>query len=449
MPRRRPPCVAPAAKKDRHGRSVPAYRETGDGGRQFGRPLDVLLVFPQPYAVGMSNLGFLFVYRRLRELPEVAVERAFLDDDGTLSPAVESGRDWRQFPVIALSVSYELDVLRFAQWARTAGLELDAGARAQRPLLLVGGTGVQVNPHLWTGVADSVCTGRWEEAEAAVRDRLRGLLGLPPAPEPLPPAPLVHNTLFAADAVFAGALLLELERGCRYRCPFCWYAHATARAAAPAAADLLAVVDRCPAPTVGLVSACLADYPQLTELLTGLRQRQRQIGFASLRFDRLSDSDLALLAACGMRTLTIAPETGAPALKQAVGKRQTTAELVARLQVAAAAGIRNFRLYYLIGLPGEGEEELRQTAAEIAALARAVRAADAACRCEVTINPLVPKPGTPWAAAALLSAPAMRQARRLVADCLQGSGAQVAWGSWREARQQHRLAHSRAPLTAL
>lgn len=449
MPRRRPPRPAPAAKKDRRGRRVPVYRETGEGGRQFGRPLDVLLIFPQPYAVGMSNLGFLFVYRRLREFPEVNVERAFLDDDGTLSLAVESGRDWRQFPVLALSCSYELDVLRFAQWARTAGLELDAGQRAEQPLLLVGGTGVQVNPHLWAGVADVVCTGRWEENETALRDRLRALSGLPPATDSLPPAPLVHNTLFAADAVFAGALLLELERGCRYRCPFCWYAHATARAAAPAAADLLAVVDRFPTPTVGLVSACLADYLQLTELLTGLRERQRHIGFASLRFDRLDDNDLTLLAACGMRTLTIAPETGAPALKQVVGKRQTTAELVQRLQVAAAAGIRQFRLYYLVGLPGEGEEELRQTAAEIATLARAVRAVENTCRCEVTVNPLVPKPGTPWAAAALLSAPAMRQVRQLLTGCLQGSGVQLSWGSWREAQQQHRLAHSRVPLTAL
>lgn len=448
MPRRRPQRPAPAGKKDRRGRLVTVYHEQGAGGRQFGRPVDVLLIYPQPYPVGMSNLGFLFVYRRLREFPEVNVERAFLNDDGVLTPTVESGRDWRDFPVLALACAYEPDLLRWAHWAQAAGLELDAAARAGRPWLLAGGSGAQVNPRLLAGVADLVVPARWEDSEAGVRDWLRGLLGLPPAAEKMPAPDAVYNTLFTPEAVLANMLLLELHRGCRCRCPFCWYAHATALAPPLPAAAALALADRYPAATtVGLISATLADYPELPELLAGLRDRGRRVGFASLRLDRLTPELIGLLAACGMRTLTIAPESGAARWKKTVGKEWPVALLRERLTVAARAGIQRVKLYYMYGFPGETAAELQATGDEVAALAEVLP--QSGMTVEVAFNPLTPKPGTPWAALPLPSAACERETRRALEPRLRAAGVAGEWGSRRAAELQHRLAQAAENLAAL
>jgi len=438
--------VSPA-RRDRKGRAIAVYQEHGDGGRQFGRPAEVLLIFPQPYAVGMSNLGFLFVYRRLREFPEVNVERAFLAADGTLSRSVESNREWREFPVLALSAAYEPDLLRFARWARAAGLELDAAARGGRPWLLAGGTGTQVNPRLLAGVADRLVPGRWEESEGEVRDWLRGLLGLPPAPVPLAPPALVHNTLFAATAVFADTLLLEVQRGCRCRCPFCWYAHHQPVAPPPAAAELLAAVDRHPeVPSVGLVSASLLDYPQFAELLTGLQARGKRIGFASLRLDRLTPEILRLLADGGMQTLTVAPESGAERWKRAIGKPWPAELLRERLALAVTCGIRRVKLYYLYGFPGETAAERSATVREIAGAAAALHRL---AGLEVTFNPLTPKPGTPWADVPLPALAVEHELRREVGACRELDEVAVEWGSRREAELQVRLALAADNLAAL
>lgn len=430
-------------------------RETGYVQKPHGGRLRVALAFPNTYWVGMSNLGFQTIYRLFNDLPGVVCERVFLPPKQKLKTqlarktpllTVESQRRVAEFDLLAFSVSFEWDYTNVLTMLRLAGLRVRAAERTARdPLVVIGGAVTFVNPEPLAPFADVIAAGEGEELVPALaaavtaadsRDDLfarlvecrgfyvpsrydvrydaGGMIAeyLPRGGAPLPVRKAAvkatdrldppATTIFTPDTEFGSRLLIEVVRGCANLCRFCWagYNYLPVRAFPAARILELAARARPHARRVGLVSIALCDHPEIEEILERLSAMGYSISPASLRLDDLTPAIVRLLKESGERSLTIAPETGSDRLRRVINKTITNDEILDRADLIFRSGIENLKLYYMIGLPTETDEDLvamRDLTRELRAImVRHARARGSLGHITGSVNPLVPKPGTAY-----------------------------------------------------
>ena len=432
-------------------------KETGYVVKAHGHRLRVALAFPNTYWVGMSNLGFQTVYRLLNQEDDVVCERFFLPPKQELaemlasktSPVtLESQTPVGEFDVIALSVSFEWDYTNVVTLLRLAGVPPWSAERTDRhPLVVIGGAVTFVNPEPLAPFADVVAAGEGEQLvpslaravrAASNRAELLDLLAvergfyvpsrydpqygadgiltgytvragthaaLPvrkaavPTTDALdPPA----TSIFTPDTEFGSRFLVEVVRGCANLCRFCWagYNYLPVRAFPTERILTLAERARAVAHRVGLVSIALCDHPDIERILVRLQELGYAISPASLRLDDLTEPIVRVLRESGERSITIAPETGSDRLRRVINKTVTNDEILDRAELIFAAGIENLKLYYMIGLPTETDEDLVAirdlTVALRERMVKYARRRGQIGRIVGSVNPLVPKPGTAY-----------------------------------------------------
>jgi radical SAM superfamily enzyme YgiQ (UPF0313 family) len=433
-------------------------REVGFVRKPHGGRVRVALAFPNTYWVGMSSLGFQTVYRLFNDLDDVVCERVFLPpkqelraqlDSGTPLATLESQTPVRDMDVLAFSVSFEWDYTNIVSMLRLAGIPPRAAdrARGRYPLVVIGGAVTFVNPEPLALFADVIAAGEGEVlipaltraiAEADDRpDLLRRLTaergfyipsfydvhyaedgsllrfeakpgtGAPPVVKKAavksadgldPPA----TSIFTPDTEFGSRLLIEVVRGCANLCRFCWagYNYLPVRAFPADRILELARQARPYAAKAGLVSIALCDHPEIERILTELLAMGYSISPASLRMDDLTEPIVRLLRASGERSITIAPETGSDRLRRVINKTVTNAEILERTETIFANGIENLKLYYMIGLPTERDEDL-DAIRDLTVAMREIMLAHGRPRGRLgrivgSVNPLIPKPGTAY-----------------------------------------------------
>jgi radical SAM superfamily enzyme YgiQ (UPF0313 family) len=162
----------------------------------------------------------------------------------------------------------------------------------------------------------------------------------------------------------------------------------------------LAEAARVHARKAGLVSIALCDHPDIERILARLNEMGYAISPASLRLDDLTPTIVRLLVESGERTITIAPETGSDRLRRVVNKTVTNDEILDRADLIFASGIANLKLYYMIGLPTETDEDLvaiRDLTVEIRGrMLQHARSRGRVGGISASVNPLIPKPGTAY-----------------------------------------------------
>jgi radical SAM superfamily enzyme YgiQ (UPF0313 family) len=435
----------------------------------------VALCFPNTYFVGMSNLGLQTVYRLFNADDRAVCERVFLPGKQELAGAlrtgaplvsIESQTPIRDFDVFAFSVSFEWDYVNVLTMLQLAGLKARAADRDPRdPLVVIGGAVTFVNPEPLAPFADVVAAGEAEllvpalvAAWSAARNRpellarLAGERGfyIPSfydavydgpgrvaaiVPRPGTGAPTVvrkaavragdrleppSTTIFTPDTEFGSRLLIEVVRGCANLCRFCWagYNYLPVRPFSTTRILELAEAARPHASRVGLVSIALCDHPDIVHILERLVAMGYGISPASLRLDDLTEPIVRLLRDSGERSITIAPETGSDRLRRVINKTVTNEQILDRAELIFASGIENLKLYYMIGLPTETDDDLvaiRDLTIQIRErmMARA-RHRGTVGRIVASVNPLVPKPGTTYQWAPMTEAAVIdRKAERL------------------------------------
>jgi radical SAM superfamily enzyme YgiQ (UPF0313 family) len=432
-------------------------REVGFVRKPHGGRLRVALAFPNTYFVGMSNLGFQTVYRLFNDLDDVVCERAFLPgrqelqaqlNSGVPLRTIESGTPVRDFDVLAFSVSFEWDYTNVVSMLRLAGVPVRAEARtAHDPLVVIGGAVTFVNPEPLALFADLIAAGEGEVLVPALMasigaasdrdDLLRRLAaergfyvpsfynvryaetGTIEAFEPLPGtgAPAVvkkaavksterldppSTRIFTPDTEFGSRFLIEVVRGCANLCRFCWagYNYLPVRAFPADRILELACDARAHASRAGLVSIALCDHPEIERILSGLLDLGYSISPASLRLDDLTDPIVEMLHRSGERSITIAPETGSDRLRRVINKTVTNAEILEKADLIFRNGMENLKLYYMIGLPTENDEDL-ESIRDLTAQLRDIMLSHAKPRGRIgrivaSVNPLIPKPGTAY-----------------------------------------------------
>jgi radical SAM superfamily enzyme YgiQ (UPF0313 family) len=150
----------------------------------------------------------------------------------------------------------------------------------------------------------------------------------------------------------------------------------------------------------GLVSIALCDHPEIERILTGLLDLGYSISPASLRLDDLTEPIVRLLRKSGERSITIAPETGSDRLRRVINKTVTNDEILAAADLIFANDIDNLKLYYMIGLPTETDDDLvaiRDLTVQMReTMLKHGRPRGRLGRIVGSVNPLIPKPGTAY-----------------------------------------------------
>ncbi len=419
--------------------------------------LRVALAFPNTYYVGMSNLGFQTVYQLFNAHDDVVCERIFLPPKQQLkeqltsrTPVVtlESQSLVRDFDIVAFSISFEWDYTNILTMLRLAGVPVRAAERTPRdPLVVIGGAVTFVNPEPLALFADVIASGEGEVLVPGLLDsyreggsrpellksltRKRGFYipsfydveykpngtiakfipkegtGAPavvkkaavPAAEALEPP---CTRIFTPDTEFGSRFLVEVVRGCANLCRFCWAGYNYLPVRAFPADRILerAREARAHAKQAGLVSIALCDHPEIERILTGLADMGYSISPASLRLDDLTETIVRQLRASGEKTLTIAPETGSDRLRRVINKTVTNDEILDRAELIFSSGIENLKLYYMIGLPTETDDDL-VAIRDLTLQMRDIMMRHAKSKGQVgriigSVNPLVPKPSTAY-----------------------------------------------------
>ena len=432
-------------------------KEVGYVRKPHGGRLRIALAFPNTYFVGMSNLGFQTVYSLFNAEDGIVCERTFLPPksevevlraSGAGLVTLESQTPVREFDIFALSVSFEWDYTNVLTLLRLAGIPLRAADRTLHdPIVMIGGAVTFVNPEPLAPFADIIAAGEGEALipplvhafrEATDRsDMLRRLVNergfyvpafydvtyaadgtieqfvtrdgtaAPPVVRKAalratdavdPPA----TRIFTPETEFGSRFLVEVVRGCANLCRFCWagYNYLPVRAFPKDRILELAKQARPHSNRVGLVSIALCDHPQIEEILTELVEMGYSISPASLRLDDLTPTILRLLRQSGERTITIAPETGSDRLRRVINKTMTNDEILAAADSIFATGFENLKLYFMLGIPTETDDDL-VAIRDLTQQLREIMLTHARPRGQVgrivaSVNPLVPKPATAY-----------------------------------------------------
>jgi radical SAM superfamily enzyme YgiQ (UPF0313 family) len=433
-------------------------REAGVIVKPHGQRLRIALAFPNTYHIGMSNLGFQTIYRLFNEMEDVVCERVFLPPRQELQDqraaglkllTIESQTPVKDFDVFALSVSFEWDYPNVLTLLRLAGMPVLAADRqaGRDPLVVLGGAVTFVNPEPLALFADVIAagegevlvptlvqrireaTGRESLLAALGQDRgfyvpsawtpdyapdgtLRGMIGDPARGGVAPVKKAAvrttdlldppHTQIFTPDTEFGSRFLIEVVRGCANLCRFCWagYNYLPVRSFDTARILALAEKARAHANRVGLVSIALCDHPDIELILERMAGMGYSISPASLRLDDLNESIVRRLVTSGERGVTIAPEAGSDRLRRVINKTFTNEEILDKANLLFANGVENLKLYFMIGLPTETDEDL-VAMRDLTAQLRGImlhhgRTRGRVGRIVASVNPLIPKPGTAY-----------------------------------------------------
>lgn len=394
--------------------------ETGTVTKDWGGRLRIALVFPNTYHVGMSNLGFQTIYWHLNQRPDIVCERAFLPDPEDLPEhqrlrvpvlSLESQRPLAEFDCVAFSTTYENDYLNMLHILALSRIPVRAAERGPTdPLVTMGGVCAWSNPEPLAPFVDWFFLGEGEESshevfelwqriqeaerqpDVARAEFFRALLGIEGiyvprfydvkyhedgtvgevVPHRQAPLPVRKRRLRRTDdydtlsmvrtvnTEFGEMALLEVGKGCGRGCRFCMEGeiyrpvrHRHLDAILRAADTALQRGRR-----IGLVGACVSDYPWIDELIAALRAKGVEVSLSSVRADSLSPGLVRGLLESGTRTLTIAPEAGTERLRTVIHKSLTDQRLFEAVDLIADSGVPRVKMYFMIGQPTETAEDV-------------------------------------------------------------------------------------------
>ncbi|RKZ31713.1 hypothetical protein DRQ33_06890 [bacterium] len=368
-------------------------------------------VYPNDYPTAMSNLGFLSLFQIMHRFPQLYPQRFF----GTRPVALETNEKLASFPLIAVSISYEPDILNLLKMLNKSGIPIYAPQREKR-LIIAGGSAITINPFPISSIADVIFLG---EGISFITQIIEILANNPPGivdkndllceldkipgvwipqlnhePPPraiseddIPPSSSIVSSL----ASFPNMALVQIQRGCPFRCPFCAtpviynpFVNYSLNSIIENISHWNKLVSR-----IGLVGSAIADFHKLAELVEILQSKKFEIFTSSIRLDRLTPELIDILKITNRRTLTFAPETLSDMLCDKIGKKITGEEIV---NTAGQFPVDEIKLYYIVGLPGEEISDVKMIAEQLKYIANKLTDK----RIIASVNPFIPKRGTIW-----------------------------------------------------
>ena len=430
---------------------VPYSNKTGD--------IRFHLTYPNNYWVAMSNLGFQAVARDQR----VIVERGFLPENSdekeqqaTKWRSFESDRLLGDCDILGFSLSFETDYSHLIRILNNQGLlfnswqEREAAAQGKfsMPIIIAGGTAITLNPEPVADLIDALVIGEAEELLPEMIDvfheaktkgwsREQLLLGLaqiegiyvPRFYEPhynqdgtmlrfdarddVPPRPRrrfvkdlskfkTYSRILTSETEFKSMFLTETGRGCEMGCRFCvaGYIYRPIRKRSEEVLQETVQIGLENSDAIGFVGAAVSSHKSIAKLAQKVAESGARASLSSIMSQKVSKALAASISESEYKTVALAPEAGSTRLRRAAGKRVDNEQVINAARELAESGIRGFKLYFIVGLPTETDEDVDA----IAALAITIRdtvfeiskPSGKLAWVSLSINPFIPKASTPF-----------------------------------------------------
>ncbi len=383
----------------------------------------VALACAAPYRVAMSSLGLQTIYRVIQQSDDLSCERVFLPDEplgwdqGDVPTSCESGRALGEFEVIAFSVSWELELIELVRMLQRAGIPPLRRDRADHhPLLIAGGPLTFSNPRPLLPFVDAVVLGEadtlavdvltrlFDDApRASILERIAGMQNvIVPAVDPASRATPCHcdasllpawGPIRTPHTELRDMFLVEAVRGCSRSCHYCVMRRGPGAGMRVVPEDRLLATIPQDASRVGLVGASVTDHPRIEQIVRALAARGASVGLSSLRADRLRPGLVDALRQGGYRTLTTAMDGASERLRDSVERHTSEVHLREAARLCREHGIERLKLYVMVGLPTEQQQDIDECAALVRELSRVVPVS-------LGISPFCAKRNTPLDGAA-------------------------------------------------
>lgn len=402
-------------------------KESGYIIHRAGGRLKFALIYPNFYRVGMSNLGIHIIYELLNSRGDTSCERFFLPEPKTLAEMEKSGEQilsietqtpLNKFQVIGFAVSFEQDYFNVVKILQLGKIKVLADERTKfDPIIIAGGPCATFNPVPLSKIFDAFVIGEGEvilpplmdilidEGRGTRDEILKKISEVPGVYVPKFPKKVsrqhlknlddfpAHSVIITDDTEF-NMYLIETARGCGRHCRFCMAGYCFRKPRNRSLKVLKSEVENAVkfGKKIGLMGPAISDYPQINELCKFILEKNLPMSVASFRADSVTPELVQALAKSGQKTLTIAPEVGSEKMRRVINKTITEENIFSAVKFGLDAGIKNFKFYFMIGLPFEEFSDVE----EIAELIVRLKNFAGGGKFTLSVNPFIPKPFTPF-----------------------------------------------------
>ncbi|MFH1389216.1 MAG: TIGR03960 family B12-binding radical SAM protein [Candidatus Margulisiibacteriota bacterium] len=439
--------------------------------KEWQDQLKVAIAYPDLYEIGMSNLAVQILYHILNARADVIAERVFApwgDMEAALSAnrlplfSLESWKPLSGFNLIGFSLGYELNYTNVVNMLKLGRVPLHRTERGETdPLVFAGGPSL-FNPEPVIDIFDFIVIGEAEEAIVEIIEKVKGTKGQGPVRNeilkalstiegvyvpgisrsvkkrhvndldavPYPLSPIIPFTEPVHDRA-----VIEIMRGCKWGCKFCQAGWTTRPVREKKLETLIQQAEELVKNTgyeeLSLISLSSSDHSQIEALAKELanRNEKRRVNIAlpSMRTNSFSVKLAHQVARVRSSSITIAPEAGSQRLRDYIGKKMTEENIMESVQAVFASGIEAVKLYFMIGLPTETEEDLLG----IGQLARKIfevgRCHTRRVRVTVNLSTFIPKPHTPFQWERQITINETLQKQRLIKESIRQKFIDVRW----------------------
>ncbi|OGI04277.1 MAG: hypothetical protein A2Y25_09395 [Candidatus Melainabacteria bacterium GWF2_37_15] len=345
--------------------------------------------FPSTYMIGMASLGYLHLFRLFDENPDVYPERVFTDTEKTFHQV-------ENIELMGFSFSFELDFLGMFKIFDKYKIPFRAEDRGEEfPLVFGGGPVLTANPEPYAEFFDFINIGEGDESLVEVvnvykemrdiKDKKAKLERISQIPGIYVPSlnkgeKVVHKTyvkdfqkslytpILTEKSVFPNMFMVEIARGCPKKCHFCIASYLTLPARYPAFENIKAAIDTGLqySDKIGLLGALITEHPDFDKIcqyiLEKRKEKEFEISVSSLRVDKITPLIIKTLVECGQKSSTVAIEAGTDRLRKKINKDLIETAIFKGIKTAHENGLTGLKVYGIIGLPGETQEDIEALA---------------------------------------------------------------------------------------
>lgn len=376
---------------------------------------NIWMAFPGCYSFALSSLGYLHIFRLMDEMEEVNVERVYSD-------STKTEIQFKDVNAIAFSSSFDLDFMSIFPMFDKYKIPYKTSDRDKNmPIIFCGGPVVTANPIPYKDFFDFMIIGDGEQLNTNVvtiladnkdkpKDEILKLLAkLNGVYVPtLNQEKIVKNSckiencvytpILSDDAFFKDMFIIEISRGCANCCGFCMASYLNLPVRFAPYENIIEAIDLGLQYTnkIALLGAQVSIHPKFKQICEYIAQKVQknpeiEMSISSLRVDAVDDAMIKTLVSAHQKHVTIAIEAGSERLRKVINKNITEEQIKHTVETARLNGLKGVKIYAMIGIPTETQEDLN----EIVRVAKELKQANKGFDISFAFSSFIPKPHTP------------------------------------------------------
>lgn len=376
---------------------------------------NIWMAFPGCYSFALSSLGYLHIFRLMDEMEDVNVERVYSD-------STKTEIQFKDVNAIAFSSSFDLDFMSIFPMFDKYKIPYKTSDRDKNmPIIFCGGPVVTANPIPYKDFFDFMIIGDGEQLNTNVvtiladnkdkpKDEILKLLAkLNGVYVPtLNQEKIVKNSckiencvytpILSDDAFFKDMFIIEISRGCVNCCGFCMASYLNLPVRFAPYENIIDAIDLGLQYTnkIALLGAQVSIHPKFKQICEYIAQKVQknpeiEMSISSLRVDAVDDAMIKTLVSAHQKHVTIAIEAGSERLRKVINKNITEEQIKHTVETARLNGLKGVKVYAMIGIPTETQEDLN----EMVRVAKELKQANKGFDISFAFSSFIPKPHTP------------------------------------------------------